>query len=86
MFVKDAVKATLFFHDHPEVSGIFNCGTGKARTWLDLVNAVFAAMKREPRITFVDMPDDDQREVPVSHPSRHFEAEEGRIHRAVYVP
>jgi ADP-L-glycero-D-manno-heptose 6-epimerase len=57
VFVKDAVKATLFFHDHPEVSGVFNCGTGKARTWLDLVNAVFAAMKREPRITFVDMPD-----------------------------
>jgi len=44
VFVEDAVAVTLFFHDHPEVSGLFNCGTGQARTWLDLGRAVFAAM------------------------------------------
>ncbi len=57
VYVKDAVATTLFFHDHPEVSGLFNCGTGTARTWLDLGYAIFAAMHREPNIEFVDMPE-----------------------------
>lgn len=56
VYVKDAVAVTLFFHDHPEASGLFNCGTGRARSWLDLLNAVYAAMGREPVISFVDMP------------------------------
>ncbi len=56
VFVRDAVAATLFFHEHPEVSGLFNCGTGRARTWLDLAHALFAALGREPRIVFEDMP------------------------------
>jgi ADP-L-glycero-D-manno-heptose 6-epimerase len=54
--VEDAARVTLFFHDHPEIGGLFNCGTGKARTWLDLGRAIFAAMDREPQIDFVDMP------------------------------
>ena len=54
--VKDAVAVTLFFHDHPASAGLFNCGTGCARTWLDLCRAVFAAMGRPPRIAFVEMP------------------------------
>ena len=56
VFVDDAVDVTLYFADHPEVSGLFNCGTGEARTWLDLARAVFAAMDREPNIEFIDMP------------------------------
>ena len=56
VYVKDAVAVTLFFHDHPEVSGLFNCGTGQARSWLDLLKAVYAAMRREPALSFVDMP------------------------------
>ncbi|MDQ7911200.1 ADP-glyceromanno-heptose 6-epimerase [Phytohabitans sp. ZYX-F-186] len=55
--VDDAVAVTLHFLDHRDVSGLFNCGTGTARTWLDLGRAVFAAMGREPDIRFVDMPD-----------------------------
>ncbi len=54
--VEDAVRTTLFFHDHPERSGLFNCGTGRARTWLDLAHALFAALGRPPAIAFVDMP------------------------------
>mgnify|MGYP006416641985 CR=1 FL=1 len=57
VYVKDAVATTLFFHDHLEVSGLFNCGTGTARTWLDLAKAIFAAMGREPNIEFIDMPE-----------------------------
>jgi ADP-L-glycero-D-manno-heptose 6-epimerase len=57
IYVKDAVAVTLFFHDHPEVSGLFNCGTGEARTWIDLGRAIFAAMELEPKIKIIEMPD-----------------------------
>lgn len=56
VYVKDAVKVTLFLEKNSKVSGIFNCGTGKARTWVDLANAVFSAMKRPARINFTEMP------------------------------
>lgn len=57
VYVQDAVAMTLFFHDHPEVNGLFNCGTGRARSWLDLARAVFAALGAEPNIRFIDMPE-----------------------------
>jgi ADP-L-glycero-D-manno-heptose 6-epimerase len=57
IYVDDAVAVTLFFYDHPEISGLFNCGTGKARTWVDLAKALFAAMRKSPKIDFIDMPD-----------------------------
>lgn len=57
IYVKDAVAMTLFFLDHPQVSGIFNIGTGLARTWNDLAKAVFAAMGLEPRIEYIPMPE-----------------------------
>jgi len=44
IYVKDAVDMTLFLLDNPRVAGLFNIGSGKARTWNDLVKAVFAAM------------------------------------------
>jgi len=56
VYVRDAVRVTLFFMDHPEISGLFNCGTGIARTWNDLARAVFAALDRPPRIEYIDMP------------------------------
>lgn len=55
--VKDAVAMTLFFFDKPDVNGLYNCGTGCARTWLDLAGAVFAALGKQPKIRFVDMPE-----------------------------
>jgi ADP-L-glycero-D-manno-heptose 6-epimerase len=56
IYVADAVKVILHFMDHRDVSGLFNCGTGRARTWLDLGHAVFSALGLEPNIRFVDMP------------------------------
>lgn len=56
IYVKDAVAATLFLGDHPEVGGLFNCGTGQARSWNDLARAVFAAMGLEPNIEYIEMP------------------------------
>ena len=57
VYVKDAVDVTLFFEDQSQVSGLFNCGTGKARSWNDLMNALFAAMGRSPKIEYIDMPE-----------------------------
>lgn len=56
VYVRDAVGATLFMADHPEIGGLFNCGTGRARTWNDLANAVFKALGRPADIRYIDMP------------------------------
>ncbi|MBA7655381.1 ADP-L-glycero-D-manno-heptose-6-epimerase [subsurface metagenome] len=56
IYVKDAVDMTLFFLDNPQLTGLFNTGTGQSRTWNDLVKAVFAAMDKEPNIEYIDMP------------------------------
>ncbi|MCR5258170.1 MAG: ADP-glyceromanno-heptose 6-epimerase [Desulfovibrio sp.] len=57
VYVKDCVEIVWWILQHPEVSGIFNVGTGNARTWNDLARAVFTAMDREPAIDYVSMPD-----------------------------
>jgi ADP-L-glycero-D-manno-heptose 6-epimerase len=57
LYVKDAVDMTLHFAEGGSgAGGLFNLGSGEAHTWLELVRAVFAAMKREPRIEFIEMP------------------------------
>lgn len=56
IYVKDAVDVTLSFLEI-QANGLFNCGTGKARTWKDLVNAVFHAMNLQVEIDYIDMPD-----------------------------
>lgn len=57
LYVKDAVDMTLFFYDNPKIAGLFNIGSGKARTWDDLVKAVFSAMGKEQNIEYIDMPE-----------------------------
>ncbi|MGD9781617.1 MAG: ADP-glyceromanno-heptose 6-epimerase [Kiritimatiellia bacterium] len=57
VYVKDAVDVTLFCGENPKASGLFNCGTGQARSWNDLAKATFAAMGLEPKIEYIDMPE-----------------------------
>jgi ADP-L-glycero-D-manno-heptose 6-epimerase len=57
IYVKDAVDMTLFFLDNPKVAGLYNIATGRARTWNDMVKAVFAAMDKKPNIEFIPMPE-----------------------------
>ena len=57
LYVKDAVAMTLHLATHREAGGLFNIGSGAAHTWIDLANAVFAALDREPRIEFIEMPE-----------------------------
>ncbi len=57
IYVKDAVNVTLSFLEHRACGGLFNCGTGIARTWVDLATAVFHAMGKPVDIRFIDMPE-----------------------------
>ena len=57
IYVKDAVAVTLHFALSRGKGGLFNCGTGHARTWKDLVTAVYTAMNLPPQIEFIPMPE-----------------------------
>lgn len=57
VYVKDCVELMFWLLSTPSAGGIFNVGTGRARTWNDLIGAVFTAMDREPHITYIDMPE-----------------------------
>jgi ADP-L-glycero-D-manno-heptose 6-epimerase len=56
VYVDDCVDVVLWLLDHPHVSGLFNLGSGRARTWLDLAHALFDAMERPRTVEFIDMP------------------------------
>ncbi len=57
LYVKDAVKMTLHLAASPAANGLFNLGSGRAHTWVELARAIFLAMGREPVIDFIDMPE-----------------------------
>jgi ADP-L-glycero-D-manno-heptose 6-epimerase len=56
IYVKDCVAVISWLLGNAGVSGLFNVGTGAARSWLDLANALFKAANQPPRIEFIDMP------------------------------
>jgi ADP-L-glycero-D-manno-heptose 6-epimerase len=56
IYIKDAVDATYFFLEKRDKNGIYNIGTGKARTWNDLASALFSALGMKPNIEYFDMP------------------------------
>jgi ADP-L-glycero-D-manno-heptose 6-epimerase len=57
LYVKDAVAATIFLAEHECGGGLYNIGSGEPNTWLSLVRAIFAALSREPKIQFIEMPE-----------------------------
>jgi ADP-L-glycero-D-manno-heptose 6-epimerase len=56
IYVRDCVEVMLWLLEHPQVSGLFNIGTGQARSWLDLAHALLRACGRTPAVEFIDMP------------------------------
>ena len=58
IYVKDVAEVVWWLYNNEAVNGIFNVGTGEARTWLDLVKAVFDAMDKENKIDFIEMPEE----------------------------
>ncbi|HEY1108566.1 MAG TPA: ADP-glyceromanno-heptose 6-epimerase, partial [Opitutaceae bacterium] len=60
LYVKDAVEMTLHFAESPtgaRAGGLYNLGSGEANTWVTLTRAIFAALGKEPKIEFIDMPE-----------------------------
>lgn len=58
VYVKDVADICLFFMHHRKNSGIYNLGSGKARTFVDLTKAVFKALNKPENIEFIDTPVD----------------------------
>ena len=56
IYVDDAIGVVRWLIETPAVSGIFNVGTGRARSFRDLMSAMFAALGRQPAIEYIDMP------------------------------
>ncbi len=57
IYIKDAVDMTLFFLNNKDQNGLFNLGAGKARTWNDLVTAIFTAMNKPVNIEYIELPE-----------------------------
>ena len=57
VYVDDVVAVIRWLASQSGVSGLYNVGSGRARTWNDLAHAVFAAMGREPKIEYIPMPE-----------------------------
>ena len=57
LYVKDAVAMTIHLATTAKAPGVFNLGSGQARTWLDFVSPVFTACSTPPKIEFIDMPE-----------------------------
>lgn len=57
VFVDDVVNIILWLLQREAVSGVFNAGSGQARSFADLARATFAAAGKEPSIAYIDMPE-----------------------------
>lgn len=81
IYVKDVIAVCQWLAEHLPTSGIYNLGTGKARSFEDLVLATFSALDMEPDIRFVDMPEDIR-----SRYQYFTEAEMDKLKTAGYEP
>jgi ADP-L-glycero-D-manno-heptose 6-epimerase len=58
IYVQDVVDVIIFLMENRPDSGLYNLGSGEARSFLDLVTSTFVAMGKEPSISFIDTPED----------------------------
>ena len=56
IYVNDLVDVIYYLMHHRKNSGLYNLGTGKARSFINLANAVFSSLGQEPKIDFIDTP------------------------------
>jgi ADP-L-glycero-D-manno-heptose 6-epimerase len=82
VYVKDVVRAMIELIDagkkKPSLSGIYNLGTGEARSFHDLVKGTFHAMELAPKIKFIDMPDELRNQY-----QYYTQAEMGKLKKAL---
>ena len=56
IYVKDICKLIIWFMQNEEISGLYNVGTGVARSFNDLAKSIFSALKKENKVVYIDMP------------------------------
>lgn len=79
IYIDDAVAVVRWLIDTPSVSGIFNVGTGHARSFRDMITALFLALGRTPNIDYIDMPP------PIRNSYQYFtQADIGRLRSRGY--
>ena len=79
IYVDDVVRVVMWLLATPDVSGLFNVGTGKARSFRDLMLAAYAALGTAPNIRYVDMPEE------IRGSYQYFtQSDAGRLQRAGY--
>ncbi|MBI1245181.1 MAG: ADP-glyceromanno-heptose 6-epimerase [Alphaproteobacteria bacterium] len=79
IWVGDVIDAMLWFRANPQVSGLFNLGTGKARSFLDLATAVYSTLGRNANIAWRDTPEE------IRDKYQYFtQADTGRLRAAGY--
>jgi ADP-L-glycero-D-manno-heptose 6-epimerase len=79
VYVRDAVEVVRWLLESPGVNGVYNLGSGQARSFADMAGAVFRAAGRKPRIDYVDMP-----EAIRDRYQYYTQAEMGRLQAAGY--
>jgi ADP-L-glycero-D-manno-heptose 6-epimerase len=57
VYIKDICSVIKYFLDHPEISGLYNVGTGSAESFETLGKAIFSALNLPPSIAYIEMPD-----------------------------
>lgn len=57
IYVKDAINMVFYFIEHPDKAGIYNVGTGEAKSWNDLATALFSALNIPLNIEYIEMPE-----------------------------
>jgi ADP-L-glycero-D-manno-heptose 6-epimerase len=79
IYVDDAVAIVRWLMDTPKVNGIFNAGTGEARSFRDMIVAMFKTLGRAPNIEYIDMPEN------IRGQYQYFtQADTGNLRRAGY--
>ena len=79
IYIDDAVSIVRWLMNSPQVNGIFNAGTGRARSFRDMIITMFRALGRTPNIEYVDMPEN------IRGQYQYFtQAEIGNLRRAGY--
>ncbi|KJC50845.1 ADP-glyceromanno-heptose 6-epimerase [Bradyrhizobium sp. LTSP857] len=79
IYVDDVVRVIMWLLATPSVSGLFNVGTGKARSFKDLMLAAYAALGTRPNIEYIDMPES------IRNSYQYFtQSKVDRLHRAGY--
>jgi ADP-L-glycero-D-manno-heptose 6-epimerase len=79
IYVRDCVAVVQWLLGRPEVNGLYNLGTGSARSFADLARALFEALQRRARIEYIDMPPSIR-----DHYQYFTEASMERLRRAGY--